>query len=172
LLVIMDLKNVWTTSNLDKTMNEIFMGNAFVETKVLADFLKKRLKPEDTVAALGSEPQFYVYLHKKAPSRHFYAAFLRRQTEYVVKWQQEALQDLAQSKPKYLIFPVLKHSWMLNENSIKDYYRGAWKMMRDDYKIIATVELKPGEKSVYFFDEAAQNHKPSTIEYILITERK
>jgi hypothetical protein len=172
LLSIMDLKTIWTSSNLNGCMYEMFMGNAFVESKVLADFLEKRLKPEDMVVALGSEPQFYVYLHKKAPSRHFYSAFLNRQTEYSLDWQKEALQDLTQSKPKYLIFPLIKHSWMLKENTKTDYYYGAWKMMREQYKVIATVELSPNGKPIYFYDASAEAHKPSTTEYILITERK
>ncbi|MBK8923558.1 MAG: hypothetical protein IPM81_19045 [Saprospirales bacterium] len=65
--------------------------NPFVEDKVLSDVLKSKMRAGDRVAVLGSEPQYYIYLDKKAPSRHFYMAFTMRPIPESDAWQQEAL---------------------------------------------------------------------------------
>jgi Dolichyl-phosphate-mannose-protein mannosyltransferase len=169
---IKNLNNYWFNKDLGSIVNEMFYGNAFAEDKVLADFLKKRIQPDDSFVALGSEPQFYVYLNQKAPSRHFFSSMLSRNTEHNKIFQQEALSDLLKSKPKYIVFPFIVFSWMLVEDANRTYYNGAWYMMKKDYKIIACAEYKKGQKTTYFMDAAAENHKPSTEEFIYIAERK
>jgi Dolichyl-phosphate-mannose-protein mannosyltransferase len=172
LFPIKELSAIWIKRDFGSIINEMFPGNAFAEDKVLADFLKKRIKPEDTLVALGSETQYYVYFNQKAPSRHFYCPIICRATQNSIIWQNEALDALLKEKPKYLVFPILRYSWGMLEGSDRRYYNGAWKMMREQYKTIACVEINPNRKSNYIFDASAETYIPKTAEYILITERK
>ncbi|MBK9487944.1 MAG: glycosyltransferase family 39 protein [Haliscomenobacter sp.] len=61
-------------------MRKLFGSNPFVEDEIVARLIESEIKPNETLAVLGSEPQIYVYLKRKAPSRHFYTAFCRGST--------------------------------------------------------------------------------------------
>jgi len=163
----------WMHPTLDALTNVIFKGNAFVEDRVLADFLRKKMQPDDALAVLGSEPQVYVYLNRKAPSRHFYSAILSRPTRQSADWQKEALDSLISKRPKYVVFPILTNSWSLQTGSDPSYYQGAWTFTQTYYRAIGWADLQPSGKTQYVLDESkAATYQPTGKEYILVLQRK
>jgi hypothetical protein len=162
----------WSSPKLARTINAMFPGNPYAEDAVLADFLKKRIQPNDEVAVLGTEPQVYVYLDRKAPSKHFYAAILSRPMPESEAMQREALDSLFRQKPKYIVLPVVRYSWGLKEKSVRMYYEGAWAYCRERYQPIAVAEFKTGVPAKYILDPTvAATYRPTTEQYIQVLER-
>jgi Dolichyl-phosphate-mannose-protein mannosyltransferase len=167
-----DWGKIWTQPDLPRLSGLIYPGNPLAENQHIAQFLKQRIQPGDQVASLGSEPQIYVYLNQKAPSKHFYGAILSRPMEGATAMQEEALSALVAQKPKYVVFPIVKYSWVLKEKSSRMYYEGSYKWVRSDaYKPILLAELTREKKTKYFYNEEAATRKPATEEYIVVYER-
>lgn len=87
-------------------------GNPFPEHQILSKELEKVIQPNDTVAVLGSDPQYFIYLGKTSPIRHIYMPFLTRNHEKTAEWQEETIQRLKETQPKYVIFNSYPYAWM------------------------------------------------------------
>jgi len=162
----------WTAPNPNKLVRQIFPKNPYAEDRILADFLAKRIKPEDHLAVLGSEPQFFVYLDKKSPSRHFYMAMLSRQSENSKAWQQEALDSLISQKPKYIVFNSLPYSWMFKPDSYKILFEGSYKWFVPNYKPIAWAVYEDDNNPKMILDESAKTYwAPSNVPYMVVLQR-
>ncbi len=65
-------KTYYFKPNYDLIMRSTYGYNPFPETMEIAKYINANSKPEDQVAVIGSEPEFYIYTNKKAPSRHIF----------------------------------------------------------------------------------------------------
>ncbi|MCB0533120.1 MAG: hypothetical protein KDD14_13045 [Saprospiraceae bacterium] len=155
-----------------RLLRSMFPGNPYAEDKVLADFISKKMETGDEIAVLGSEPQYYVYLNKNAPSKHFYMAFLMRPIPESEGWQQEALDSLLAKNPRFVVFNFVEFSWMPKPNSTMLFYNDSYKFTRQNYRPIAWADLVSPTETKYVLDETqALNFKPSGSRYITVYER-
>ena len=129
-------------------------GNPFPEHQILAEELKKVLKPDDTVAVFGSDPQYFIYLDKPSPIRHIYMPFLAKgQFPEALQWQQETIQRLKETKPQYVIFNSYPYAWLAR-----------YDMGNAFTKEILTFLQSP-EYEPYLFIEADSKSKPAVVKY-------
>ncbi|MBK6932159.1 MAG: hypothetical protein IPH12_15360 [Saprospirales bacterium] len=148
-------------------------GNPFVEDKVLSDVLKSKMRAGDRVAVLGSEPQYYIYLDKKAPSRHFYMAFTMRPIPESDAWQQEALGALTTLAPRFIVFNFVEYSWMPKEKSNMTLYEGSYKYARTNYRPIAWADMLSLKETKFILDESqARQYRPAGKRYVTVYERE
>ncbi len=155
-----------------RLLRSIFPGNPYAEDKVLADLIAPKLGPGDRVAVLGSEPQYYVYLNRNSPSRHFYMAFTMRPIPESEAWQQEALDSLISQKPRFVVFNYVEYSWMPKKNSKMILYDGSYKFTRNNYRPIAWADMQSLSHTEYILDETkALQYKPTGQRYVTVYER-
>lgn len=128
-------------------------GNPFPEHQILAEELKKVLQPNDTVVALGSDPQYFIYLDKPSPIRHIYMPFLAKEHDKAVQWQQETVQRLKEVRPKYVIFSAYPYAWMARYDLENVFTRD-----------ILTF-LTPPNYDPYMFIEADSKSKPAVVKF-------
>ncbi len=162
----------WSAVNEMQLIRKMYPGNPFGEAKIISDFLKKQMQPTDRIGILGSEPQYYVYLDKKAPSRHFYVSFLSRPLEQSSAWHNEALNDYVQSKPEYLVFNMVPYSWMFRENTLKIFREGVYSWMARNYQPVAWYDYSGTKQGVLITGAAAATYQPKGKEYIMVMKRK
>lgn len=156
----------------DRILRTIFPGNPYPEDKVLAQFISERIQTEDQVAILGSEPQYYVYLDKKAPSKHFYMAFTMRPIPQSEGWQQEALDSIINQKPRFIVFNFVEYSWMPKKDSKMILYNGAYRFTRQHYRPIAWADMMSLTETKYVLNEAeALRYQPAGKRYVTVYER-
>ncbi len=156
----------------DRILRTIFPGNPYPEDKVLAQFISERIQTEDQIAILGSEPQYYVYLDKKAPSKHFYMAFTMRPIPQSEGWQQEALDSIISQKPRYIVFNFVEYSWMPKKDSKMILYNGAYRFTREHYRPIAWADMMSLTETKYVLNEAeALRYQPAGKRYVTVYER-
>lgn len=155
----------------DRILRMLFPGNPFPENKVLADFLAPKMQPEDQIAILGSEPQYYVYLDKKAPSKHFYMAFTMRPIPQSEGWQQEALDSITHQKPRFIVFNFVEYSWMPKKDSKMILYEGAYRFTRENYRPVAWADIVSMSETKYILDEIeALRYRPAGKRYVTVYE--
>ena len=61
---------LWTPT---RACQETYSMNPFVESCVIADYLRDHTTPDQRVAVVGSEPQVYFYAKRRAATGHIYA---------------------------------------------------------------------------------------------------
>jgi 4-amino-4-deoxy-L-arabinose transferase-like glycosyltransferase len=166
--------SIWRGNGGEAQVRDISRGNPYLETRFIADFLKTQMQTGDQLAVLGSEPQLYVYLDKKGPSRHFYPSFLSRKNEKTLAWQREALADLEKTAPKFLVFSFLPNSWSVKEDTDPILYNGAFRWMQGKYEAIGYVDYINGntEPAELIFDASAATYKPQGQYYMMILRKK
>lgn len=153
-------------------MRKLFGSNPFVEDEIVARLIESEIKPNETLAVLGSEPQIYVYLKRKAPSRHFYTAFLSRQHRLTRSWHDEALQGLTTQKPDYVVFVLMPLSWMLRADSNQGFYQNAYRWVMENYSPIAWADYDEVNNPTIVTDAAASTYKPRGSSHIMVMKRK
>lgn len=162
----------WLKSDSANLMRTMFSGNPFVEDQLMARIIEAQIKPDETVAVLGSEPQIYVYLKQKAPSRHFYTAFLSRNHRFSQVWQDEALNGLKEKQPDYVVFNIVPMSWMLREDSNQGFYQSSYSWVMNNYTSIAWADYADYYNPTIVSDATASTYKPQGGSYVILLKKK
>lgn len=162
----------WLKTDSNTLMREMFGGNPFVEDQLMARIIEAEIQPNQTVAVMGSEPQIYVYLNRKAPSRHFYTAFLSRNHRYTQSWHEEALEGLKAQKPDYVVFNILSMSWMLRPDSNQGFYQNSYSWVMENYTPIAYADYVDYYNPTIVTDAAASTYKPQSGGYVMLLKKK
>lgn len=162
----------WLKTDSNTLMREMFGGNPFVEDQLMARIIESQIQPNETVAVMGSEPQIYVYLNRKAPSRHFYTAFLSRNHRFSEAWQDEALEGLKAEKPEYVVFNIVPMSWMLRPDSDQGFYQNSYSWVMGNYTPIAYADYVDFYNPTIVTDAAASTYKPQSGSYVMLLKKK
>jgi hypothetical protein len=162
----------WLKTDSNTLMREMFGGNPFVEDQLMARMIEAQIQPNETVAVMGSEPQIYVYLNRKAPSRHFYTAFLSRPHRFTESWHEEALEGLKTQKPDYVVFNIVSMSWMLRPDSDQGFYQNSYSWVMNNYTPIAYADYVDYYNPTIVTDVAASTYKPQSGSYVMLLKKK
>ena len=172
LVVMATSAPLWLNGNSTAIMRTMYGGNPFPEHQLISRLIASNIQPNETVAVMGSEPQLYVYLKRKAPSRHFYLAFLSSKHRFIEEWQEEALQGLTTQKPDYIVYNIVPISWMLREDSNQRLYQSSYSWAMLNYTPIAWVDLADFQNPTLISDAAATTYKPTGSNYIMVLKKK
>jgi hypothetical protein len=172
LVVMATSAPLWLNGNSTSIMRTMYGGNPFPEHQLISRLIASNIQPNETVAVMGSEPQLYVYLKRKAPSRHFYLAFLSSKHRFIEEWQEEALQGLTTQKPDYIVYNIVPISWMLQKDSNQHLYQSSYSWAMQNYTPIAWVDLADLQNPTLISDAAATTYKPTGSNYIMVLKKK
>lgn len=165
-------KQYYFKPNYERIMRSTYGNNPFPEMKELAKQMNVFLKPSDQVAVIGSEPQFYVYTNKKAPSQHLFFTVLVADMPEHKQWQREYSKSIEEMNPNYLVYVFHPISLLVQPNT--DTYIFEWvnKYINDNYKLIGLVDMVDGYRSVYKWNQELVDYKPMSQSVIYVFERK
>lgn len=152
-------------------MAETFTGNSYYETRELCNYINSIKSPEDELMVLGSEPQAYLYFEKMPQTRHVYHAMITSNNNKNIVFQEEALNDLLETRPKYVIFSFIKYSWNIQKGDIQSLYQNAYSHVNNNYRPIAYVDFLPG-RSTYIYGKEARYYSPKSPQYMTVYERR
>lgn len=144
---------------------------AMNEARNLAAILRPNLSATDTVAVMGSEPQLYFYLKKKAPTGFLYLYYLTEGQPYAGMMRREFIGDIERSRPEYLIYTP---SWR-DEYAVKDAYEPLVRWYEDfrdrNYTLVGLADIISRRTTVYRWGEEARNYKSHSPLKFLIYRR-
>ena len=158
--------------DIDQLVEYAFPGNPFNIHRKLADIAKPLMQEGDEFAVFGSEPEYYVYLNRNSPTRHFYTSMTSRPSPYSKGWQEEAWQDILKKKPKYVVFCHHPFSWMMKPDSDRILLDKTYYMVYTDYQPIAFAEVSGNAPYRIISGQEALTFKPSTDKYFGLYVRK
>ncbi len=144
----------------------------FNEARDVAMMLKPRLSASDKVAVMGSEPQIYFYLKKRAPTPFIYLYYLTEGHALAEGMRREFIDDIERSRPEYL---VTISSWNAEYSTWESYKTLLrwYEVFRDrNYELTGLAEIVSRRRTVFLWGEEARRHKVHSGLTFLIYRRK
>ncbi|MCF8237504.1 MAG: glycosyltransferase family 39 protein [Saprospiraceae bacterium] len=158
--------------NFNKILRETYGSNPFPESRQLANYLNKRMQPDDGLIVLGSEPQLYAYTQAKCPTRHHFMGFLLKNHPKEKEWQQEVIDAVQADPPKYAVWVQHPLSWLPAPGADQGIINWGWRLIHQDYVPIAWYDqVDKRNIQVVEGDEAAA-YQAKGEQYMVLLERK
>ena len=154
-----------------KILRQVYNGNPFPESIIIADFIKERTTKTDTIALIGSEPQVYFYADRRCPSKHSYFEYLVFGHPKHVEWQKEFMSDIEKAMPKYMVLFFHRLSLMGDPNADMEIYTRFFELADAHYRVVGVADMAPSG-TVYVWNEDLEGFRPKGPHRILIYERK
>jgi len=139
-----------------ETSRKIFGMNPFPESIVIAEYIKARSKPNDTVAVLGSEPQIYFYSKRASASPYIYAYPLMEYHGLALKMQEEMIADIQRERPLYIVYVDIYNSWLRGRSSVGFIFDWFRFYSEAHYRQAGLVEITPRGTRYIWGDKAAE----------------
>lgn len=165
------LKSYYFHPNYERILRSVYGSNPFPESMEIANYIGANSKPEDQVVLIGSEPQIYMYLNKKCPSRHAYFAALVADFPQHKEWQREFVKDVEKADPRYLVFFNHQISLFVQPNTDKYVFEWVNKYTSERYHIIGVADMVDGMQTNYVWNNALAGFQPKGQNVIYIYER-
>lgn len=155
----------------DEASREIFGMNPFVESPVIAEYIKTHSSPSDTIAVLGSEPQIYFYATRASATPYIYTYPLMEYHGQALKMQKEMIADIERAKPLYIVYVDIYNSWLRGRRSVGLIFNWFRFYSAKDYIQEGVVEITP-RGTTYLWGETARRAAPDSPYTIIIFKRK
>jgi hypothetical protein len=152
-------------------LSRIIYGlNPFIESIVLAEFIKQHSVHDETIAVLGSEPQIYFYSHRHSATGHIYTYPLMEKHPYSLAMQQQMAREIGAAKPSFLVVVNARTSWLRQPQSptyifdwLSDY------VTRHPFRLVGVVDIAhPPQGTTYKWFVEAQNYQPKSKYFIQV----
>lgn len=165
------LKSYYFHPNYERILRAVYGNNPFPESMEIANYINANSKPEDQIVLIGSEPQIYLYTHKRSPSRHAYFAAIVSDVPEHKEWQREFVSDLEKAHPRYLVF--FNHGISLFVQPNTDNYVFTWlnKYIPENYHLVGLADMVDGMQTNYVWNQALNNFQPKGQNLIYVYEK-
>jgi len=95
----------------------MYGASPWTETQEIAQYIKHRTTPADTIAVLGSEPQLYFYSGRKSATGYIYTYALMEPQKFAHEMQMDMIREIEKAQPKYIVLVDIRTSWLVGPGS-------------------------------------------------------
>jgi hypothetical protein len=152
---------------------QVYDGEPFVESSVIAAYLNRHSTPEQRVAVFGSEPELYFYARRRSASGHIYTYPLLEEHPFALMLQREMCREIEAAKPELFVMVHMRKSLWMAASTI-DRSTAAWltRYVENYYRPVGLVDFVSPRRTDYLWDDQVTQAQPHGSEYIWIFRRK
>ena len=121
----------------------IYANNPFSESLLVGDYLRKNSEPSDRIFIFGSEPQVLFYAQRRSASRYMFVYPLMFAFEGASERQQEALDEIRASQPKFIVGVFLANSLLEQPETPRILRHGLRDLVESSYRLVAATPFLP-----------------------------
>lgn len=143
-----------------KVSRTTYGPNPFPEAPGIAAYIKERTRPEDHIAILGSEPEILFYADRISASGHIYMYSLMENHPFAALMQQQAIRQIIEAKPRYVVKVNIATSWLLQPESILTIQEWSKDYLKSEYLLDGVIDILGPEKTLYLWGREAKDYKP------------
>lgn len=122
-------------------VEKLYKNNPFGPIRKLSTYAGSLMKEDDTFMVFGSEPQAYLYADKIAPSKHVFMSMISKHDEKSKLFISEAMNDLEQKQPTYVLYNFFMYSWGMTEKSNDKLYSASFSYVINHYTPVAAYNM-------------------------------
>jgi hypothetical protein len=130
--------------------------NPFVESLEIAEHIRQRTEPQETVFIVGSEPQILFYAGRRSATRYIFFYPLTGAFPDVAERQREAIAELDAARPRYLVWVDVPVSLLRSPRTRSWIFDTLLVRQRRDYRLelIARIDVNTGRYRIERGEEA------------------
>jgi hypothetical protein len=161
----------FTRPNPLKIADEMYHWNGFPELQAIGTALNKRLKPGESIAVLGSEPQLNYYTNTKNSSPHIFTYSLVRSGPHQREFQQQYVKDIFEKQPTYIVISSSAASWAADFEKSSFFKDELFQKVKEQYNLIGRANIGQMPLSI-FWEEELRTKQPPSCPPIFVFRRK
>lgn len=150
----------------------IYGMNPFPESREVGRYIRENSAFGTRIAVIGSEPQIYFYADRPSATDYLYMYPLVEQQPYALTMQREMILEIDLSAPEYIVLVSVSMSWMLDDAVETPLFAWIEDYLQENYRRVGVVDMVGEAGSEYFWNEDAERYLPSSMNYILVYEKK
>ena len=171
-VILPQKKEYYLSPDAELISKNIYGSNPFLESPVIAEYIKENSSPEDRIAVLGSEPQICFYADRYSASGHIYTYGLMEDHAYNKTMQQEMISEIEKAKPKFLVICNIGTSWLRRENSPSLIFDWSQTYAQKHYDMVGITDIVSNTETNYKWGAELQTYQPKSENLIYIFKRK
>ncbi len=133
----------------------IYNAAAFPESIPVAEYIKSHTDQSDRIAVLGSEPQIYFYSDRLSATGYIYMYGLMESHSYAEQMQQEMINEIETTKPKYVVQVFAPGSWVARPFSPQLVFQWMKGFVKDNFDLVGVAEIVSLDTTKYYWDKEA-----------------
>jgi len=135
-------------------------GNPFVEVEWVADHIRDRTTPDDTIAVLGSEPEIYFDARRHSCTGYIYTYGMMEPQTFARQMQDEMIHDLSTARPKFIVMTQIITSWLPRRDSDTTIFQWANQYLSANYVCVGVADIWSLEHTEYTWDDSGVKAGP------------
>ena len=155
-----------------EVVNNIYVNNPFVESLVIAEYIKEHSSADDRIAILGSEPQIYFYTGLQAVTSFNQVYALMENQPYAERMQKQMIHEIEEARPKYVVFVKVDASWMVLKSSNMSVIKWGVNYVKNLYDQVGVVDIIDSDTTHCVWDNKAAEYTPISNSFITVFKRK
>ena len=158
-----------------RACRDIYVNSPIVESVEVAKYIESRSGKDSRVIVLGSEPQIYFYLRRRAPVSYIYMYPLLEEAPYAVQMQERFKREIESANAEYVVGVHINTSWFnwyANAALAKPMFRWIDAYQKKYYDVVGVADMISRTETVYKWDSDAKGYKPRSDSYIVVLRRK
>ncbi|HPD19129.1 MAG TPA: hypothetical protein PLF61_05655, partial [Candidatus Goldiibacteriota bacterium] len=155
----------------DQVSRKIFRNNPFPESIEIAKFIKNNTKDTDRIVIIGSEPQILFYAKRKSATGYVCFNQMMDVSKIADEMQIEAIKEIEQSNPAYLVFVNIYDSLGMYGGSSTRIFE--WlKSTTKNLKLSGIVNIISLDRTDYVWGPQAEKYQLQSNSWIAIFKFK
>jgi hypothetical protein len=159
-------RNVFFQLKPEEVYPAVYKVSPFPASVEIGRFLASHTPPQSRIAVLGSEPQLFFYSHRRSATGHVYMYPLTESQPHAEGMQREAIREIENAHPDYVVFVYFKSSWLLQEGApllIFEWYE-QYKNKKAHLELVAWMQMVSPTVTEYHWSppEGSEPTGPST----------
>ncbi|MCS7338864.1 MAG: hypothetical protein NZ739_11640 [Verrucomicrobiae bacterium] len=164
--------DIWFRAAPEQASRQIYFGNPFAESQVIAEYIRTNSAPDAKVAILGSEPQIFFLSGRRSATGYIYTYPLMEPHRYAERMQKQMIREIESEAPEFVLFVAIPLSWLAWPGASKEIIDWWANSYRTNYALVGVVAVNPVKGTQYFWDRAAVEFGEHPRWGILIYRRK
>jgi len=146
---IFENRDVWFEITPRQATREIYRGSPFVESEVVAEFIRTNSAPHARVAVLGSEPQIYFLSRRHSATGHIYTYPLMEPQPFASQMQREMIREIESAEPEFVVFVASPLSWLQQPGSDSSLLNWWVQNYQTNFTLVGVAVMNPPHESRY-----------------------
>jgi hypothetical protein len=150
-----------------------YVGNPFVQTRKIGEYLRSHSQPNARIAVLESEPEIFVYAHRSSSTGYIYAYDMTAPGPARFEIEQNFKRALIASDPDYVVFVCAPFAWTPQDAAGLALADWCYAFANAHYTRVAIADgLTPTfQDTIYKWDAEALNYKRCFPQFIEVYRR-
>lgn len=164
-------RDVLWTEEPAQVSRRLYFPNPFADSAQLAEIIRQRTRPIDTVAVLGSEPQIPFLADRRSATGFVYMYPLLEEHEHAAWMQERAIAEIEAAKPRIVLVVNVRISWLRRPNSVTRIYEWYPQYLQKLYHAVGLLDLTSPQGSRWIDANAPASEVQNVQNCVMVYER-